>query len=145
MMGQIYSSAEQVYVWIAEADASINKQIERLRDFSATNVSNPREYRKAYHRYVERNITEDSLAYLLGHPYWLRMWIVQEIVLARMLVILCGDCSFDLYWLQWLARFSKLTSAWVTFGGKMLTVLLDYRTGFHSRSLQWLLSNFGKQ
>lgn len=76
MMGAIFSTAERVISWLGdEADDSSSV----MRAIRATTYTRqyPLEVKQATKAFVKR-------------PYWRRMWVVQEFVLPRDLVILCG-------------------------------------------------------
>ncbi|KAH6659958.1 heterokaryon incompatibility protein-domain-containing protein [Truncatella angustata] len=55
-----------------------------------------------------RNVVWDSIRELCAHPYWKRIWIVQEIVLASTVMLCCGDDLIDLedviQVVRWLTR-----------------------------------------
>ena len=124
LMGKIYSKAAQVYARLGEADRETSfifdvlgefrdfkKQARFLAYFDAAE-------QLSYHRQLFRNIYHDKagslpeksdlddamlheefnwLRPLYKRPYWSRVWIVQELVLAKMVVVCCGDkyISFD--------------------------------------------------
>ncbi|KAI1141067.1 HET-domain-containing protein [Hypoxylon sp. FL0543] len=89
LMGLIYRNAEQVLIWLGrEADGS--KRAMKVI-FSIVDL------------YVEENDVLASLANeahrarwldvarLFDRPYWRRVWVRQEIALAKSIVVLCGD------------------------------------------------------
>ncbi|KAI0454981.1 heterokaryon incompatibility protein-domain-containing protein [Xylaria acuta] len=90
LMGQIYSSAESVFVWLGlHADGS-----ELYFDSLATR-DGPRLGHAMQTSTTSMAIptTQDRATRLYGRPYWSRTWIVQEIVLASDLTVFCGDRS----------------------------------------------------
>jgi hypothetical protein len=112
LMPKIYESAFQVIIWLGEARATSALAINFLQkhitlDFSSTNQPkiknelartrlNP-EYAAAW-----KAVGQD----LLKRPWWMRMWVIQEVTLARRTAIFCGP--FDLAWdnLQIATRFA---------------------------------------
>ncbi|KAK7985799.1 hypothetical protein PG988_003421 [Apiospora saccharicola] len=96
-MREIYSQAERVQVWLgltSKTSAMAMRWIDesasrhrsslgvpgRLTDYAATPASLPRSQVARWR----------ALANLLERPYWRRVWIVQEIVLAEKLRLQCG-------------------------------------------------------
>ena len=66
-MGQTYSNAQLVAIWLG------------LEDCSAPGCSRSLTWNWTTH-----------MADLIKRPYWSRMWIIQELLLARQIVVLCG-------------------------------------------------------
>lgn len=79
MMGQIYSKAEQVTVWLGN-DPGLEHGLHRILDWHG-----PFDWDLMNH-------ADD----LLRLPYWRRVWIVQEIVLARRIIVMCGEVRVSL-------------------------------------------------
>ncbi|KAF1828623.1 HET-domain-containing protein, partial [Decorospora gaudefroyi] len=68
MMGEIYSRATKVYAWLGEADRQINCIFDILQDD------------------LDDDILHEEFNWLRAlymRPYWRRVWIVQELVLAK--------------------------------------------------------------
>lgn len=122
MMGEIYSRATKVYAWLGEADRQIDCVFNVLREFRdrKREAKFPTHFDAAeqlsFHRQLFRDIYQDKagtlpeqsdsdddmlheefnwLRPLYVRPYWRRVWIVQELVLARVVVVCCGDKSID--------------------------------------------------
>jgi hypothetical protein len=109
-MDRIYEGATQVTVWLGEPDSGSQSAMTALQN---TNINFANEFRMwrlernhGIDRYfghgisAERSGESDSrvgafeaglIAQLLDRPYWGRVWIIQEVILARKLVITCGD------------------------------------------------------
>lgn len=76
-MARIYKNAMEVYVWLGLESEDSGLAIDLLdQDYLET------EALKQRHLGAIRN--------LFTRPYWKRLWIVQEVVLARNLVLMCG-------------------------------------------------------
>jgi hypothetical protein len=82
-MSQIYKDASCVYSWLgAEADNSdeamdfIEKLSQRRND--------------TWLHLKSTHSKQNMIGALLDRPYWRRLWIVQEVVLARRVIVLCG-------------------------------------------------------
>jgi hypothetical protein len=111
-MSHIYSSATQVIVWLGEPDDGNRSAMVSLatKNFSLTN--NLRIWRAQRKHGVQRGWRAGTnaartgeadrglgpleseigqVAQLLDRPWWRRVWIVQEVVLARKIIIMCGS------------------------------------------------------
>jgi hypothetical protein len=85
-MSFIYSSAEAVFAWLGGSTATTGlgfRMLERLEEKAAQFAS-------------EQGLTDEeeeglrAVGELLSREYWTRLWIVQEVVYARKLFLLCG-------------------------------------------------------
>lgn len=88
-MDTIYSQAKTVLVWLG-IDNGLPRELQRLYDcgddvgfYDALGIHNLDATDK------------DSNCELAKHPYWRRIWIVQEFVLASELRIMAGDIAMD--------------------------------------------------
>jgi len=108
-MAKIYMQAQRVISWLGREDEHsgpamrliANSRIveqttqETLRDYLWTEVwlgINP-----VLHKYYERLCDErDLIVEFLSRPYWSRLWIVQEFVLARDLLLVCGPIAINI-------------------------------------------------
>lgn len=87
MMHQIYESAQSVSVWLGDADNDSDIAIQRVK--SPTVPKN----------WCEGAWTKSeglAILALCERNYWRRMWIIQELLLAKSAVIHCG--LLDLNW-----------------------------------------------
>lgn len=121
-MGEIYSGAIKVYAWLGEADCQIDYVFAVLQEFrdrkregkfltyfdAAEQLSFYRQlFRDIYQAEAgtlpEQSDPDDDMLHeefnwlrpLYVRPYWRRVWIVQELVLAKVVVVCCGDKSID--------------------------------------------------
>lgn len=121
-MGEIYGGATKVYAWLGEADHQIDcifAVLQKFRDRkregkfpthfdAAEQLSFYRQlFRDIYQAEAgtlpEQSDLDDDMLHeefnwlhpLYVRPYWRRVWIVQELVLARVVVVYCGDKSID--------------------------------------------------
>ena len=91
-MGRIYSSALRVLVWLGEANARSNIAMDLLQDSASTETLTS----------AESLLVFDAL---LTRPWWERLWVVQEVVLAHSDPIIgCGD-----KWVPWETLFTRCT------------------------------------
>ncbi|KAL3959396.1 hypothetical protein ACCO45_007558 [Purpureocillium lilacinum] len=89
MMGNIYRAAQQVLVWVGSArdDTKLAfKQLDRL----ANVISTPSNAVEEIWEEQDMGSWIECLNDLIQRPYWSRAWTVQEVVLARDVVIHCG-------------------------------------------------------
>ncbi|KAI9775913.1 MAG: hypothetical protein M1839_000702 [Geoglossum umbratile] len=119
---QVPMMATKVYAWLGEADPLIDCVFDVLQEFRdrRREAKYPTYFDAAeqlsYHRQLFCDIYQDKagalpeqsdldddrlheefnwLRPLYVRPYWRRVWIVQELVLAKVAVVCCGDKSID--------------------------------------------------
>jgi hypothetical protein len=106
MMGRIYNEAQKVYAWLGEGNRQSDCVFDVLKEYQVqrarTVVSSDRQmFWDIFEEIVENNPEEHSMdEFLWLRPlserrYWRRVWIVQELVLAKTVVVCCGDRSID--------------------------------------------------
>jgi Heterokaryon incompatibility protein (HET) len=104
MMGGIYEQAECVLAWVGEATEASNLAMQTLREFDYTKSA--KDTSTATDWGVDDENRRNRLALvetLCNREYWLRTWIIQEVLLAKELEIICGG-----YRVSWKA-FGALT------------------------------------
>lgn len=123
LMNTIYQKADKVLVWLGlalkpEWQELIPRAIELLpllieeyaRRWSLeTNVVVDRKL-----SHLGRDVWE-AIMHLLRNPYFRRVWIVQEVALAKEITILCGDHELDPHLLEQAVLGSWLIKNWVLF------------------------------
>lgn len=123
-MGEIYSGAKEVIVWLGPDSASM----EWIHvDVQATRT-------KMLNKQARRSL--DAAIATLQLPYWRRAWIVQEVVLAQRVLVTCGNISIELNEFQ--ERIPKL------YPRDIVDNLCDLRRG-KGKSLWWILHRLGKR
>jgi Heterokaryon incompatibility protein (HET) len=88
VMHMIYSKARQVMIWLGEAADGSDLAMKYIRGDGSLRAKVLTGFQPDL-TIEERN----ALAALIGRPYWTRLWIVQEILHARGIVVLCGRKS----------------------------------------------------
>jgi len=143
-MGQIYSWAACVYIWLGA-----RPELETAsRIFKYPESATPRQWGV---------IVDDRAAleeYLCNNEYWERTWIIQEIFLARIVLVWLNTqvisfeylhWSIDYFYLSWkrfpIARF-KLSTKTTMNTRKMISVFREAKRLYHGASLPALLANF---
>lgn len=83
----IYSEAKQVVVWLGVEEDDSEQAQELLQDLSNVKKS------------LNEPLNLRSVVSLFDRDYWSRLWVVQEILHARNVVVLCGSSrlSWDAY------------------------------------------------
>lgn len=94
MMGSIYSRAQSVAIWLGEVDSSNNVAMQ----FIATRK--PLGTRRLSFGEVWTLEQADSVLHLCNRNYWRRIWIVQEVMLAKKATIFCGSMHVNWYKLE---------------------------------------------
>ncbi|KAJ4375747.1 hypothetical protein N0V85_009018 [Neurospora sp. IMI 360204] len=114
MMSRIFRQANLVIGWLGPADTDSNEAMDLFRYFSL-NTSSPektelgqdlrhrlklewttdQEGRSVNHLEQERNSAGLACVALLYRPWFKRLWIVQELVLARKLELRCGSATIS--------------------------------------------------
>ncbi|KAK8062842.1 hypothetical protein PG997_014939 [Apiospora hydei] len=83
-MARIYRNANMVVAWLGALDS---EQFENVRSLSLDRGKNCRYWSAGQWA---------GLRYLSYHPYWSRIWIIQEVLLATSMLIWCGPFTFPL-------------------------------------------------
>ncbi|KAL4917525.1 heterokaryon incompatibility protein-domain-containing protein [Aspergillus aurantiobrunneus] len=128
ILRDIYSRATKVLAYVGDEPSNLAPAFSFLKEIT---VFTPTP--QVYPTILDKN-TRTSLSALLKQPYFSRLWVLQETLMARELEISCGELSArwpkrpfgeacsDLDIPPWLFRDSK----WYPFtGSELLNVLLD--------------------
>lgn len=125
-MGVIYANAELVYAWLGPVADDSDSVFEYLQHFNELALRSP----NALENSSIKSLPSEALQALCRREYWHRMWIKQEIVLAKEIRVCCGTKSlaWETFW-SWsgLACLSTINSNWKD---QSLN-----RLGFHRRDL----------
>ncbi|KAK1722658.1 hypothetical protein CaCOL14_010952 [Colletotrichum acutatum] len=89
-MDEVYRDASCVRIWLGEAQGSTEAAMALLNSCAALNNKT-----EATQRVLEDDSGIRGLTELLLRPYWSRMWVFQEILLARRAEVHCGTLSAD--------------------------------------------------
>jgi len=89
-MKQIYTNAANVVIWLGrEAEDS-----DVAMSFVANEGSAPLKPKGGAFRRIWTREQGKALLSLCERPYWRRIWIIQEIIHARQIIVLCGQKIF---------------------------------------------------
>jgi hypothetical protein len=100
LMAEIYQNASKTIVWLGmspEASACISFINRHMVTF---HLNRPNTNWKALFRIGSREAGWQEFLNFLEHPYWSRMWIIQEIVLSTKPIISYGGEYFTFEYLQ---------------------------------------------
>lgn len=84
MMKEIYSQAAFVFTWLGPSTALNALAFQTIQHVIASAHDQPLQL-------LLGSQAQSALLALFRNPYWTRLWIVQEILLAKDVVIMCGD------------------------------------------------------
>ena len=100
-MGDLYRQAASVVIWLGSPDEIISEALSFLGSY----VDDASTAQNDYFR--DHKVTRyfDAIRRLVDDPYWSRIWIVQEFILARHIYVLYGTS-----WHGWDHFFSWLSS-----------------------------------
>jgi hypothetical protein len=76
-MRDIYEAADEVIAWLGEENAQEATDIETLKRMAGSENESSRD--------------ENTLRPILNNPYFSRLWIVQELVLAKEIIVMIGN------------------------------------------------------
>ncbi|KAJ9606843.1 hypothetical protein H2200_008853 [Cladophialophora chaetospira] len=88
-MRSIFEKATQVIIWLGTESNDSNLAFGLLKDLHQCRLSDQALESRLQHPDVERGLK--AVAALFVRPYWLRIWIVQEVTLAQNPVVYCGN------------------------------------------------------
>jgi hypothetical protein len=81
LMAEIFTTAERVLVWVGEAADDSDQLLSYVNELDAM----PNSHRKT------RPFLIHAKDRFFRRAYWNRTWVIQELFMAKKLVILCGD------------------------------------------------------
>lgn len=121
-MYAIYRNAELVIIWL-QLQKHEQKGLRRVMRWGGR----PKLMPKVLHRVVHRRLSsyEYAIRGALDNPYWGRVWIVQEVVVAKKVRVTTGDISIGLDELRTLAETFVNAGSWTQ--GPSMWVLCDMR------------------
>ncbi|KAK5991510.1 Heterokaryon incompatibility 6-like protein [Cladobotryum mycophilum] len=85
LMGQIYSTCNNVLIWLGEASKTSGSALSSLRSLS---------YDSSYDNFDERR-RQNTIGSLLSRPWFDRVWVIQEMAVAKKCTFICGHDTLD--------------------------------------------------
>ena len=122
LMNRVYSVADKVLIWLGEARIESDLAIDRLYELAQGKAIRHSEKKSL------RTLIYDGL---IDREWWSRLWIVQEVVLARSdPVLMCGSRCLD--WETYNRAF--FPCEWISMGWERLPHILNMLALFVLRS-----------
>jgi hypothetical protein len=91
-MGRIYHDASRVVVWLGESISDSSTAMNMLRE-AGLGPESLVVYRRLF---ADRSINASNTSHsIFFREYWDRLWIVQEVTLAREVIIQCGTETIE--------------------------------------------------
>ncbi|KAK2599991.1 hypothetical protein QQS21_005293 [Conoideocrella luteorostrata] len=109
LMGQIYSHAKRVIIWLREFDS--NKRTKEVMDYFNELRPNLTTQIGSYEEDNEIWLAFGDL--ILQSDWWGRAWMVQEMVNAKEIVYMCGSRQMDEALFTSLASFNAITGRYI--------------------------------
>lgn len=136
LMRDIYSNASRVVIWIGGPDHFSNLAFDTLERFALDDGTSDGSvtYQDIQHTVQERRA---AVQLFIGRPYFFRMWIVQEVVVAKEAIIRCGSLHLDYDKLQ--TAIQRMTgSGFFPFSAATsnLTYVGHWRAAYHEMSVR---------
>ncbi|KAF2419594.1 hypothetical protein EJ08DRAFT_706536 [Tothia fuscella] len=101
-MSQIYSDAAQVLTWVGFAQDNSDRVIDFMHAANTRNATRdlPLDNRATYGLEFKRlmqqaRMSQMELMAFFSRSYWTRVWVAQEVLLAKKWIIYCGSQELD--------------------------------------------------
>lgn len=109
LMGKIYSRARLVRMWIGTESDAADQAFKLIHHCRSANKRSPDLVAASI---IQNEAGTKALTKILQRDYWNRMWVFQEIVLARQAVVHCGQLEAEWPNLKWLDVASSKHTLW---------------------------------
>ncbi|KAK5273866.1 hypothetical protein LTR99_000879 [Exophiala xenobiotica] len=109
LMRDIYSSCQECQAWLGESDEHRGDEVIEVLKKSPADTQGMLDLNYLVRQLYHRQLTE-AFKRWLAHPYWGRIWMLQELTLPRKVTVHCGgsNCPLDLVPTQLRARMFEL-------------------------------------
>ena len=141
MMDKIYSRAELVYVDLGEDPPEIDLILQLLRKFDVVLAElrpGMDKTRKIFKSHILPSVEEPTWPHVvqfMRRPWFSRVWVIQEFILAKNVQVLVGSRRLDHRFLQWLVLASLYFRSRIdTIPSDFTTNLEFYKSYIHLRS-----------
>jgi len=98
-MQSIYSSAEEVYIWLGRSEDESDLAIDQISSVIDYVLKVWQHFLQGTEKIPPPISSSDAVLAALGHlyvrPWFNRVWVVQELLLARSAVLVCGNRRID--------------------------------------------------
>jgi hypothetical protein len=87
LMSQIYENASLVHIWLGSATDDSDLAIDYI-EWKRSTLTRQKKDLLRFSFTTQR--TKNAIQHLFSRPYWSRLWVIQEVKLARDIYVLCG-------------------------------------------------------
>ncbi|KAF2805780.1 HET-domain-containing protein, partial [Mytilinidion resinicola] len=94
-MARIYHQASRVVVWLGEAANSSSLALEKIRDAGGKKSEDSPNNDLIRQDSPNNDLIREAILALLQRPWFRRIWILQEVGVARHILIMCGATEID--------------------------------------------------
>ena len=89
LLKDIYSNAEEVITWLSEPDQEQKKDMKVVQAYLTHEDSLPKDRKQ-----IAGNEAPVESRHIFTHAYWTRIWVIQEFLLAKHILVRFGRFSF---------------------------------------------------
>lgn len=107
LMGEIYTQAQTVRIWLGDEEPGVEAAFDLVHDCGNSGSSD------IVARVIGDEVGTRALTQLLHRPYWGRMWMFQEVVLAPSAVVHCGSYEAPWAYFKWLDDVTADVRLWL--------------------------------
>lgn len=139
MMGEIYSRASLVTVWLGEEGEHTKEAFDHFHNWNdflhaegLEDPVSPTIFLEKKYPYPNGSVMVGLIDIFAKRKWWTRMWMVQEISLARVAKILCGSSEVD-----W-GTLTKILKVWISSMSPQVVGALRHGAGpYHGNNFPW--------
>jgi hypothetical protein len=98
MMNLVYAFASGVLAWLGPSNKLTKDAFNYLRERAPSPEAYTDEETQAYELYIAsplKNAESNGLNEMFSRPYWTRLWILQELILAKQIIFMCGEDGLE--------------------------------------------------
>lgn len=95
LMAEIYKNANNVIIWLGNADKQTDLACAFIKKFAASRANSSGTDDQGIIDELKQRAQLSALASFFNRTWFTRVWAVQELVLAQATTVLCGSCVFD--------------------------------------------------
>jgi hypothetical protein len=106
-MAFVYSNAKTVYMWLGLSDVSSDTVLDLfkvLRQKSMRSQFQP----DLFHNFQPDSTFRGAMGRFLSKVYWTRLWVIQEVYLAKEVRVICGEKDMSFIDLQAFCKWGEL-------------------------------------
>lgn len=109
-MDSIYADAKRVHIWLGP-EYAIARVFVLLHRYLKIRHNKSFDNDKFSRKFVNDRLCREGISRLRSHPYWSRLWIIQEVLLSEDLLVVAGHFSIPWERLPIVEEVAQLASA----------------------------------